>query len=537
MANSFTEVTLSSGQTVGFTTPSYLDSSHLTVRVNGVVVPKNTGTGKTFGSFTSTNNLFYTIVEGQTTISFSEQIPSGAVVKISRSTSPDTKLVSYVDNTLITAKLLNEDSNQSFFLSQEALEGTTIGDITGNVTGNVSGSAATVTNAAQPSITSVGTLTGLTTGATTVNGKLTVNNDEMEVISTNADATEKPNLSLYRNSSSPADGDELGSIDFYGKNSADQKHLYAQIYSEATLVADGGEQGHLNFSLCKAASSGAIEDPVMRLRHYGLELLASNDLMFSQNCEIRFEGSTNDSYETSFYAADPTADRTILLPNSSGTLVNNVSGVISESATLMELSSTDAGAEEKPVLSLYRNSISAADNDEMGSIRFFGNNDRDLSSGGGQKVFYAGIYCEAPKTDEGGSHKGSLRFNLADGSGGSVGITDSTAEVAGDKDPVVIMTTTNLELKECDLFVHDGQNIVIDGSSNKTTLTHVEPTSNRTVSLPDADGTLAHIASNGGLQHPTLSSAPSSPANGQTYYNTTDHKLKLYANGAWVDLN
>ena len=70
MANSFTEVTLSSGQTVGFTTPSYLDSSHLTVRVNGVVVPKNTGTGKTFGSFTSTNNLFYTIVEGQTTIVF-----------------------------------------------------------------------------------------------------------------------------------------------------------------------------------------------------------------------------------------------------------------------------------------------------------------------------------------------------------------------------------------------------------------------------------------------------------------------------------
>ena len=34
-----------------------------------------------------------------------------------------------------------------------------------------------------------------------------------------------------------------------------------------------------------------------------------------------------------------------------------------------------------------------------------------------------------------------------------------------------------------------------------------------------------------------LSSDPSSPDNGWTYYNTTTHKLRLYANGAWVDLN
>lgn len=39
-------------------------------------------------------------------------------------------------------------------------------NITGNVTGNVSGSAATVTAAAQPAITSVGTLTGMTTSGT-----------------------------------------------------------------------------------------------------------------------------------------------------------------------------------------------------------------------------------------------------------------------------------------------------------------------------------------------------------------------------------
>jgi hypothetical protein len=44
-----------------------------------------------------------------------------------------------------------------------SLVGTVTGNLTGNVTGNVSGSAATVTAAAQPAITSVGTLTSLAT--------------------------------------------------------------------------------------------------------------------------------------------------------------------------------------------------------------------------------------------------------------------------------------------------------------------------------------------------------------------------------------
>ena len=46
-----------------------------------------------------------------------------------------------------------------------------VGNLTGNVTGNTSGTAATVTTAAQPAITSVGTLTAVTvTAAITANG-------------------------------------------------------------------------------------------------------------------------------------------------------------------------------------------------------------------------------------------------------------------------------------------------------------------------------------------------------------------------------
>ena len=36
---------------------------------------------------------------------------------------------------------------------------------------------------------------------------------------------------------------------------------------------------------------------------------------------LKFEGATDDGFETSLIAADPTADRTITLPNESGTVV------------------------------------------------------------------------------------------------------------------------------------------------------------------------------------------------------------------------
>lgn len=50
--------------------------------------------------------------------------------------------------------------------------GNVSGNVSGNVTGNTSGTAATVTTAAQPAITSVGTLTSLATGAITMSGRL-----------------------------------------------------------------------------------------------------------------------------------------------------------------------------------------------------------------------------------------------------------------------------------------------------------------------------------------------------------------------------
>ena len=75
------------------------------------------------------------------------------------------------------------------------INGTFVGNITGNVTGNTSGSAATVTGAAQTSITSVGTLSSLTTsGDITVGDDLTVNGG---VIDFKSNSGSPASLKLY----------------------------------------------------------------------------------------------------------------------------------------------------------------------------------------------------------------------------------------------------------------------------------------------------------------------------------------------------
>ena len=72
------------------------------------------------------------------------------------------------------------------------------------------------------------------------------NTDTLSLISTDADASQGSNLRLYRNSSSPADSDLLGTIDFEGRNNNSEDVVYAKIKSEISAVADGNEFGVLS---------------------------------------------------------------------------------------------------------------------------------------------------------------------------------------------------------------------------------------------------------------------------------------------------
>jgi len=83
------------------------------------------------------------------------------------------------------------------------------------------------------------TFTGTTTMSTTDNST------NLLLTSTDADDAVGPSLELYRNSGSPAAGDTLGDISFFGENAADAKHLYARNFLVARAVGNGSESGQV----------------------------------------------------------------------------------------------------------------------------------------------------------------------------------------------------------------------------------------------------------------------------------------------------
>ena len=93
---------------------------------------------------------------------------------------------------------------------------------------------------------------------------------------------------------------------------------------------------------------------------------------------VVFEGATADAHETTLTVVDPTADRTITLPNATGTVV--LTSDLSTYAPLaspaftggMTITDTDSGADYGPVLDLFRNGTSMDDEDHLGTIRFTG---------------------------------------------------------------------------------------------------------------------------------------------------------------------
>ena len=81
------------------------------------------------------------------------------------------------------------------------------------------------------------------------------NTDTLSLISTDADATSGPHLRLFRNSSSPADSDDIGKIIFSAENSASEEIDYGIIRGDLTDVTDGTEDGVLKIETMSAGSS------------------------------------------------------------------------------------------------------------------------------------------------------------------------------------------------------------------------------------------------------------------------------------------
>ena len=66
------------------------------------------------------------------------------------------------------------------------------------------------------------------------------------------------------------------------------------------------------------------------------------DLTMGEDAEIIFEGATDDAYETKLTVADPTADRTVTLPNETGTVITTGSSGVVTSTMITDGTIVDA---------------------------------------------------------------------------------------------------------------------------------------------------------------------------------------------------
>jgi hypothetical protein len=94
------------------------------------------------------------------------------VIVVANNSTDETTYLTFVDGAT-GSQSVETDTGLTYNPSTGVLTTTSVsGNLTGNVTGNVSGSAATVTQAAQTAITSVGTLTALTVDDVSIDGNI-----------------------------------------------------------------------------------------------------------------------------------------------------------------------------------------------------------------------------------------------------------------------------------------------------------------------------------------------------------------------------
>ena len=179
---------------------------------------------------------------------------------------------------------------------------------------------------------------------------------------------------------------------------------------------------------------------------------------------ITFEGATDNAYETTLQVTDPTADRTITLPNVTGTVITtgNLSDItdigVFASTIVMEGSTADS----------YELTLSAGDPTADRTISF-----PDATG--------TVALVESLTTSLSGTYLETTDLSAANG----------VAELDSSKNLLV-----------------PGASIIVEGATDntfETTLTVTDPTADRTLTLPDATDTLVGRATTDTLTNKSIS--------------------------------
>jgi hypothetical protein len=212
------------------------------------------------------------------------------------------------------------------------------------------------------------------------------NGDNLSLISTDADGNIGPNLRLYRNSASPDDNNDLGTIDFEGRNDNSQDVQYGMIRAILKDASDGTEDGTLEFHHMK---NGSLSP--------SLQITPDECVINESSNDYDFRVESNSNTHMLFVDGGNNHVNIGTSTDLGGTL--NVEGQAffrtADNSNTITLISTDADAESGPRLSFQRQSSSPADADVLGQIYFTG------KDSGGNNTDYATIISQANDVTDG----------------------------------------------------------------------------------------------------------------------------------------
>ena len=101
---------------------------------------------------------------------------------------------------------------------------------------------------------------GETNGEATLHIRNAHTSHGLIVESTEASASSAPDITLYRNSASPADGDDIATLLFRGRNDNSQSVDYASILGEIDDASDTTEGGQLRFKIYADGTNHTVMD-------------------------------------------------------------------------------------------------------------------------------------------------------------------------------------------------------------------------------------------------------------------------------------
>jgi hypothetical protein len=255
------------------------------------------------------------------------------------------------------------------------------------------------------------------------------NTDTLTLESTDADSNVGPNLRLYRNSGSPADGDVLSLIKFEGRNDNSQDVVYSTLDSRLVDASDGTEDGSLELTTIVAGSQ------VSRV------FMGATETVINDNSvDVDFRVESNDNTHMLFVDA---ANNGVAIGH------NNPQDIL-------HISTTNAASHIR--VQRHESDEALGDGDEIGAVEFWAN---DSTSFSGASTLRAAIRAEVQNT--------SLGTRLEFYTGNSSAAVSERMRIIADGKIGINQTEPSRQLHITDTIANSGASLGLTSSDSSTT--------------------------------------------------------------------